>query len=330
MSIPLAVVAAEAGVSVPTVSKVLNSRPDVAAATRRRVTEVLQRHGYDVRQRPRRSTGLLDVRIVNLDGAWAETVVRGAAMAAGRHGKDLVLTVDPDPDDCDGWVRRALARGTDGVLSVVAAPSAAAREAIAEAGIPCVVVDPLHRPPEGVQSIAATNFQGGLDATAHLLSLGHRRIATITGSLDQDNAIARLAGFRAAMLRAGVTVEEDLVIHAQYGVDQGYNRTQRLLASAEPPTAIFAASDDTALGAIRAIRDAGLHVPDDISVIGFDDLSYARWTDPPLTTISQPLIEMGDSAVELLMRSPERPGRNERIELSTRLVVRGSTAHLNP
>lgn len=326
MATPLAVVAAEAGVSIPTVSKVLNSRPDVATETRRRVAEVLERHGHTVRRRARRATGLLDMRIVNLDGAWAETVVRGASVAAGRHGKDLVLTVDPDPDDCDGWVRRALARGTDGILSVVAAPSALAREAIAQAGIPCVVVDPLHRPPEVVRSIGATNFQGGFDATEHLLSLGHRRIATITGSLDQDNAIARLAGYRAALLRAGVDVEQDLVIHAQYGVDQGYNGMQRLLSIPEPPTAIFAASDDTALGAIRAIRDAGLHVPDDLSVVGFDDLPHTRWTDPPLTTISQPLIEMGDGAVELLMRSPERPGRNERIELSTRLVVRGSTA----
>lgn len=328
MTVPLAVIAAEAGVSVPTVSKVLNSRTDVAAATREQVTAVLARHGYAVRPRRRQVTGLLDVRIVNLGGAWAETVVRGAAAAARRHGKDLVLTVDPDPDDCDSWVRHALARGTDGLLSVVAVPSAAARAELADAGVPLVAVDPLHRAPEGTLSIASTNFQGAFDATHHLLTLGHRRIATITGPLDQDNAIARLAGYQAAMLQAGVAVDEDLVIRSRYGIAEGYDATRALLARDERPTAVFAASDDTALGAIRALRESGLHVPADMSVIGFDDVPYSRWTDPPLTTVSQPLAQMGAAAVDMLTRPHDPLGSIARTELSTSLVVRASTAAL--
>jgi len=326
MTIPLAVVAAAAGVSVPTVSKVLNSRPDVSEATRGRVTEVLQQHGYAVRRPTPRVTGLLDVWIVNLEGAWAETVVRGAAAAARRHGKDLVLTVGPDPDDCDRWVRHALGRGTDGLLSVVAVPSAKVRAALAAAGVPLVAVDPLRRPPEGTLSIASTNFQGAFDATHHLLGLGHTRVATITGSLDQDNAIARLAGYRAAMLQAGVSVDDDLVIRSRYGINEGYAAAQALLALDDRPTAVFASSDDTALGAIRAVRDAGLHVPDDLSVIGFDDVPYGRWTDPPLTTIRQPLAQMGEAAVDMLMRTREDPAAVPRTELATSLVVRSSTA----
>ncbi len=327
MGTQLAEIAAEAGVSVPTVSKVLNARPDVSAATRERVTAVLEKHGLAIRPRQRATTGLLDARIVNLDGAWAETVVRGAAAAARRHDKDLVLTVDPDPDDCDGWVRRALARGTDGLVSFVAVPSEDMRAELAESGIPLVVVDPLRRVPEGTMSISATNFQGAFDATTHLLGLGHRRIATVTGPLDQDNAIARFAGFQAAMLQSGLTVDPRLVDRSGYGISNGYEATRALLEQAEPPTAIFAASDDSALGAIRAIREHGLHVPEDISVIGFDDLPYSQWTDPPLTTIRQPLMEMGDAAVDLLMRIRSGLAASSHTELSTRLVVRSSTAH---
>ena len=324
MAVHLDLIASEAGVSVPTVSKVLNSRPDVALATRERVTAVLERHGYAIR--PRATTGFLDVRVVSLDGAWSEAVVRGAVEAARAHGKDVVLAVEPSPDDCDDWVRHALARGTDGLLSVVAVPSDDARRALAEAGVPLIVVDPLHRAPEGTLSIAATNFQGAFDAAQHLLALGHRRIATITGSLDQDNAIARLAGFQAAMLQAGLRVDDDLIVRAHYGMDQGLAATNTLLALAQPPTANFAASDDTAIGAIHALHEHGLRIPEDISVIGFDDLPPAGWTDPPLTTIRQPLAQMGAAAVDALVQL--RLGRTPaaRTELSTTLVVRSSTA----
>ncbi|SIO00798.1 LacI family DNA-binding transcriptional regulator [Agromyces cerinus] len=328
MATQLAQIAAEAGVSVPTVSKVLNARADVSPTTRERVTAVLEQHGLAIRPRPRATTGLLDARIVNLDGAWAETVVRGAAAAARRHDKDLVLTVDPDPDDCDGWVRRALARGTDGLVSFVAVPSEDARRGLADSGVPLVVVDPLHRVPDGTMSISATNFQGAFDATNHLLALGHRRIATVTGPFDQDNAIARFAGFQAAMLQSGQPVDPGLVDRSGYGIPHGYDAMRALLDEADPPTAIFAASDDSALGAIRAIRERGLHVPDDISVIGFDDLPFSQWTDPPLTTIRQPLAEMGDAAVELLIRIRAGLAPTAHTELSTRLIVRSSTARL--
>ena len=140
-TITIAEIATAAGVSIPTVSKVLNSRPDVSRTTRDRVAAVLERHGYEIRMRPRMATGFLDMRVVNLDQAWSEAVVRGAAEAAKAHGKDLVLAVEPDPEDCDEWVMHALERGSDGLLSVVAVPSPEARLQLAEAGIPLVVVD---------------------------------------------------------------------------------------------------------------------------------------------------------------------------------------------
>lgn len=324
--VPLAVVAAEAGVSVPTVSKVLNARPDVAGPTRARVAQVLEEHGFTLRPRRGKATGLIDVRIVDFEGTWSEAVVRGAATGARRLGLDVVLAVEPDPDDCSAWVRRALARGTDGLVSIVAVPDDDARRALEEAGTPLVVVDPRQPPPEGMLSVGATNFQGGLEATAHLLSLGHRRVATITGALEQDNAIARLAGYRAALIRAGVTIDDDLVQVGTYGVTSGYEGARRLLALDDPPTAVFASSDDTAFGALRAFREAGVRVPDDVSLVGFDDLPVAPWIDPALTTVRQPLAEMGATAVDLVHRARTASGHTLRTELATSLVVRASTA----
>lgn len=325
---PLAVVAAEAGVSVPTVSKVLNSRPDVAEATRARVAEVLARHGYAVRPSGSRRTGFVDLRMLDLDATWAEAVVRGAARAASRLGADLVVTVDPDADSCGSWVRHVLQRGTDGLVSVVGVPDAGARSDLARAGVPLVVVDPRTRaePDAGVLVVGATNFRGGLDATAHLVALGHRRIATITGPQDQDNAVARLAGYRTALIQAGVPVDDELIRTGDYGVDGGFRAASLLLRLEDPPTAVFASSDDTALGVLRAAREQGVRVPRDLSVVGFDDLPVAPWLDPPLTTVRQPLAEMGDAAVTLVHRARERSRGPAHLELATRLVVRGSTA----
>ncbi|NEB07152.1 LacI family transcriptional regulator, partial [Streptomyces sp. SID13726] len=129
--------------------------------------------------------------------------VVGGGVAEGRRlGLDVVLSVELDPDDCGAWVRHALTRGTDGLVSVVAVPDAEARATLAAAGVPLVVVDPRRRPPEDVLSVGAANFQGALEATAHLLALGHRRIATITGVPEQDNRVARLAGGARGVLEA--------------------------------------------------------------------------------------------------------------------------------
>jgi len=323
---PLAVVAAEAGVSVPTVSKVLNSRPDVAAATRERVAAVLARHGYAVRPSGTRRTGLVDLRVADLDSTWAEAVVRGAARAAARHGADLVVTVDAAAESCGAWVRRALRRGTDGLVSVVAVPDAAARADLARAGVPVVVVDPRTRPDAELLAVAATNFRGGLDATAHLIALGHRRIATITGPQDQDDAVARLAGYRTALIQGGLPAPDDLVLGGAFGVDAGFRAAEVLLRADDRPTAVFAASDDTAIGVLRAAREHGVRVPQDLSVVGFDDQPVAAWLDPALTTVRQPLDEMGDAAVSLVHRAREGRGGPAHLELATRLVERASTA----
>jgi DNA-binding LacI/PurR family transcriptional regulator len=253
-------------------------------------------------------------------------VVRGAARAASRLGADLVVTVDPDAESCGSWVRHVLARGTDGLVSVVGVPDAGARADLGRAGVPLVVVDPRRPVEAGVLAVGATNFRGGLDATAHLVSLGHRRIATITGPQEQDDAVARLAGYRTALIQAGLPVDDDLIRTGDYGVDGGFRAAGLLLRLDDPPTAVFAGSDDAALGVLRAAREHGVRVPRDLSVVGFDDLPVTPWLDPPLTTVRQPLAEMGDAAVTLVHRAREGTRGPAHLELATRLVVRESTA----
>jgi DNA-binding LacI/PurR family transcriptional regulator len=194
-------------------------------------------------------------------------------------------------------------------------------------GIPFVIVDPTGEPLHDTPSIGATNWNGGLTATRHLLSLGHRRIGVIGGPAWILCSRARLDGYRAAMDEAGVPIDPQLISHGEFHVEEGIDRGRALLALADRPTAIFAGNDLQALGVYQAAREARLHIPEDLSVVGFDDLPVAQWVGPPLTTVRQPLVEMAVAAAELVlgMANGEAPAQT-RVELATELVVRESTA----
>ncbi len=176
-------------------------------------------------------------------------------------------------------------------------------------------------------SIGATNWNGGLAATRHLLGLGHRRIAVVGGPADILCSRARMDGYRAAMDAAGVAIDPDLVSHGEFQVEEGVRKGRALLRRSDPPTAVIAGNDLQALGVYQAAREARLHIPEDLSVVGFDDLPVAQWVGPPLTTVRQPLVEMAIAAAELVlaMARGEQPGQT-RVELATELVVRESTA----
>ena len=180
-------------------------------------------------------------------------------------------------------------------------------------------VDPQESP-----TIGATNWSGGLSATEHLIELGHRRIGLIAGPKSLLCSRARLDGYRAALEAAGI--EEQLIVQGDFLHESGYAGAAELLDLPEPPTAIFASSDTMALGAYEAARRRGMRVPDDLSVVGFDDLPESRWSSPPLTTVRQPLADMGAQAA----RTALRLARGEdievpRVELATELMVRDST-----
>jgi LacI family xylobiose transport system transcriptional regulator len=194
-------------------------------------------------------------------------------------------------------------------------------------GIPYVVVDPTGEPVHDTPSVGATNWSGGLAATRHLLGLGHRRIGLITGPVEILCSRARLDGYRAAMDEAGVPIDPALIRNGRFHVQEGVEHGRALLRLPDPPTAIFAGNDLQAFGVYQAAREARLHIPEELSVVGFDDLPVAEWVGPPLTTVRQPLAQMAVTAARLVlaMARGEQPSQT-RLELATELIVRDSTA----
>src|SRR6266581_719759 len=325
----LAVIAAEAGVSLPTVSKVVNGRPDVAADTRARVERLLDEYQYTrVGTGRQRRSGLIDLVFSGLDSPWAVEILRGVeewgashetgvAVSAVRHGNARPAS----------WTSALASHDTDGVIVVISETTEEQLQQLRSGGIPLVVVDPANPPPPDLASVGATNWAGGLAATEHLLGLGHRRIAAIAGPGDYLCSRARIDGYRSALERAGIRFDPALVRHGDFQHEGGFVRGGELLSLRERPTAIFAGSDQQAFGLYEAARQRGLRIPQDLSVVGFDDLPVAGWVSPPLTTVRQPLAEMGGVAAQMLGELIEGlPLRSSRVELSTELIVRESTA----
>ncbi|CCK26588.1 LacI family transcriptional regulator [Streptomyces davaonensis JCM 4913] len=328
----LAVVAREAGVSVPTASKVVNGREDVAPETRRRVTEALDRLGYV--RRPRfdafRTPGLIDLVVDSLDTSWSGTVLHGVEAAAHDAGLEVVVSAglpratSGRPER--GWQDKLTARGSAGVLFHLPDLTAAQYGWLEQHRIPFVMIDPLLEPPPGVVSVGAANWQGGVTATERLLALGHQRIAVVAGQQRTMAGDARVAGYRSALASAGLRHRPEYLRHTGSDHRLAHRRTLELLDLPEPPTALFVCSDRMAHGVYSALAERELSVPDDISVVGFDDLPESRWITPALTTVRQPLSEMAATALRLLVRTMDgdRP-ESTRTELSTRLVERAST-----
>jgi LacI family transcriptional regulator, xylobiose transport system transcriptional regulator len=226
-----------------------------------------------------------------------------------------------------GWIEGVLARRPTGVIAVFSDLSESMKGQLAARGIPYVVVDPTGEPLHDTPSIGATNWNGGLTATRHLLGLGHRRIAVIGGPEWILCSRARIDGYRAAMDEAGVPVGAELVSYGRFHVAEGIDRGRALLRLPDRPTAIFAGNDLQALGVYQAAREARLHIPEDLSVVGFDDLPVTQWVSPPMTTIRQPLVEMAEEAAEMVIAIARgEPPAQPRVELATELIVRESTA----
>jgi len=317
-------IAAEAGVSVSAVSKVLNGRTDVAAGTRARIAGLLRQHGYRVASRL--GFGVVDLLMASLHGPWAEELLRGTVEAAAQVGVSVVVTTVDSPAEFTRWFDQATARGTDGALCVLHLPGSRELQRMAAAQIPLILIDPPEEPDENVRSVGTTNWQGGVTATRHLIELGHRRIATIGGPEAFWSSRARLAGYRAALQAADLPVDEQLLRRADFTAPGGRMQAEQLLALPDPPTAIVAGHDSQAFGVLQALGQRGLRCPDDLSVVGFDDVIVASWATPALTTVRQPLAAMAATAFGMLRFDPAAAGTDpHHIELATTLVIRDST-----
>lgn len=325
----IAQIAREVGVSVPTVSKVLNGRSDVSAATRERVEQALARHRYR-RRRPAPPTpgaGLVDLAFHRLGSTWSLEIIRGVEQVAAASRTSVILSELGEHRPPRTWLETTLARPPVGVLLVASQLTPSQQSMLTSRSIPFVVIDTDGEPPADVPTVGSDNWNGGLAATRHLIELGHRRIAAISGPADMLCSRARIDGYRSALAEAGVAFDPGRVRTGNFYVEAGYAEGVRLLSAPERPTGIFAGSDMQAIGVLRAARELGLRVPDDVSVVGYDDLPIAQWTGPALTTVRQPLTEMGAIATRMVLDlAAGRTPLMRRVNLATELIVRESTA----
>jgi LacI family xylobiose transport system transcriptional regulator len=324
----LAVIAEQASVSLSTVSKVLNGRRGVAAETRERVEQLLHRHGY-LRRGDAGSAGeLVEVVIERaLSSMWALEIVRGVEQVLRRRGMNIVLTqTESRHNPGSAWIEGVARRRPVGVLLVLTDLSVEHKQRLQTRNIPFALIDPAGSPAPDVPSVGATNWAGGVAATQHLQGLDHRDIAVITGPPDMMCTHARVSGYRHAMESAGLPVRDGWIVRGDFTRDSGLAAGMQLLTGEHRPTAIFASNDMEAIGVYEAARRLKLTIPDDLSVIGFDDIPLAGWLAPALTTIRQPLEQMAMEAVGIVLSTDDAPQGELRRELATSLVVRESVA----
>ena len=324
-------IADRAGVSIATVSRVLNGRGDVADETRELVSRVIRENGYTANRSARGlsagRTGLAGILVPLVYPAYFAGIVAGAAEALSERGLQIVLSPTGGEHAREVSFLDRLHGLTDGALIILPEESNEELERLLDSGYRFVVIDPLMPLDERIPSVSAAHTSGADQAMRHLLELGHRRIAQITGPRGWVATEDRRRGYRAALAAAGILPDPALEQEAVPELEPGRAAAERLLDLPEPPTAIFAFNDNIAIGAIQAARARGLRLPEDLSVVGFDDVEHATIVTPTLTTVRQPLAEMGRTAVSLLIRLLERQRfETLHLELATRLVVRDSTA----
>jgi len=322
--VKMADVARTAGVSVATVSKVVNGRYGVAQATIDRVQQVIEQLGYEAslgaQSLRSHRTNVLGILVAEFE-PFSTELLKGAARAVADTDYELLAYSGGARGANIGWERRSLSRLSGTLIdgAVIVTPTVLETKP----GVHVVAVDP-HTGPSGLPTVDSDNFAGAVAATNYLLGLGHRRIGFLGGRQDLESARLREAGFRKAMSDAGAKVDETLVRVGGYRPETAEAPARDLLKCSKPPTAVFAANDLSALATMDVARALGLTVPDDLSVIGFDNVPESALGYPPLTTISQPIQRMGAEALRLLVDLLEGVERDTHIRLSTELVERAS------
>jgi LacI family transcriptional regulator len=313
---------------------VMNDREDVAPETRELVLRIVRERGYTTNRTARGlsagRTGLIGATVPLVHPAYFSFILSGAAEALYERDMRLVLCPTQHEHEREVSLLERMMHGTtDGGLLINPQESSTELETLLLNGYHFVVVDPLRPLNDRIPSVSSANSAGADAAVKHLLSLGHRRIGAITGPRGWIATEERLRGYQSALAGAGILAEEALVQEANFETEQGRRAARHLLDLHEPPTAIFAFNDNIAIGVVQAARERGIRMPDDLSVVGFDDVEAAEIVTPMLTTIRQPLAEMGRMAVSLLERLIEGQRIEAlHVELRTQLIVRNSTAPL--
>lgn len=321
-------VAQTAGVSVSTVSRVLNDKDDVAPETYERVQSVIKELGYTsslaARSLRSRRTNVIGLIMPDVEFPFAIEVMKGVNHAITKHGYDLIVYTGGDArkestaERERRYVSLLSSSITDGVIVVTPATTTFSIAA------PVVVVDPNHESPD-CPAVIAANHAAAVTVMEYLIGLGHRRIGFVTGRLELESAVRRLQGYKDGLRAAGIPLDPELIQPGDYTEEVGFTCAQKLLDLSDPPTAIFASNDQSALGVIKAIDEAGLKIPDDVSLVGFDNIPEATHTNPGLTTVEQSIRQMGYVATEMLIRQVQgEPLESHLYKMPTQLIVRDS------
>ena len=327
-SVTIADIARQAGVSKMTVSKVLNQQPGISLKTQKRVLAIAQQLNYTPHHAARKlaggKTNIIGVVVPSLESTFTSEVVRGVGEALEQAGKDLLLFTDHLNPQRDRMF--FLTRGlVDGLLVVLPRSLERYNHAQLRDHLPVVLVEPSNQA-ESFLQVTAENYLSTRKATEHLIGLGHHRIGMIEGDPRVKSSHIRLQAYRDALKAAGLPVKEALIRPGDFSQKRGFEAALELLDLPHPPSAIFAANDLSAFGAYDAIKHRGLRIPEDISVVGFDDCPQASQVFPPLTTVRQPASQMGAAGARLLLSVVQglEPVM-QHIELPTKLIFRAST-----
>lgn len=328
-------VAQEAGVSYATVSRVVNNKEYVRSDTRDRVMQAIAALGYVANQQARSLAGgrsqIIGLVVRDLGSSYMGEIVRGIDDELSAAHYTMMLFTTHRQANREHTFVTSLAQGmADGLLLVLPHDPDEYLSLLDMTRYPYVLID--HQGlGENSPAVASTNRQGAYDATSYLIRLGHRRIGFITGALDLRSAWERQEGYQQALSDSGIGFESSLISEGSYHQPEGYSGAHNLLSLPQPPTAIFASNDVMAFGVMEAVRERGLRIPGDISIVGFDNIPQASQVAPPLTTVSQPLEQMGREAVRMLLQRIDNPSQPlQRRELQTTLIVRHSCQVLRP
>jgi len=329
-------VAERAGVAPITVSRVINNSGYVSEETRARVEAAIAELQYVPNSLARslrfKRTDTLALVLTDITNPFWTTVARGVEDAASSQGFNVILcNTDESEEKQEEYLNVLLQKRVDGFLLVPARSTPEPIWQIQSQGVPVVVLD--RRIPDVQVDIVRGDSEGGAyELTRLLISMGHRRIAMLAGPKEVSTAADRVAGYRRALREAGLPEDLELAYYGEYTQEGGYHLAQRALAATPPPTALFAANNFIAIGALRALREAGLRVPDDVSLVSFDEIPPAFAIDPFLTVVCQPAYEMGQEATKLLLSrlSEEESGEPREIVLPVKVIVRKSCGPVPP
>lgn len=328
--ITIADVAVRAGVSKSTVSRVLNGRGGLARDTVDRVRRVIAEFGYVPSARAvslaRGRTQTVGLLLPSLTWPWIGDVLQGVAdvLENTSHGM-LLFTANRGEDSIRQFTTQVSARSIDGLIVILPEGSLDRITELQDRGLPVILIDDRESRPR-FTSVRATNYDGGSAAAHHLLELGRQRPLVIAGDRRFECTRERLAGFLDGYNRAGLPVAPDLVLQGDFTFESGRDGLRHALRCGLPFDAVFALNDLSAMGALQALRREGIHVPNDVAVIGFDDIPAAMHTEPPLTSVRQPRYEMGATAVRLLLdKLAGRQASGQTVAMSTELIPRGTT-----